>query len=409
MCDTQVQRGADAMWFAKNSDREPGEPQAVIRLPRVVGDPRPRLRATHIEIEQVPERHAVILSKPTWVWGAEIGVNERGVAIGNEAIFSRLRTRARGLLGMDLVRLGLERGHDAEHALGIMTGLLEHYGQGGPAGYRDGAFHYDNSYLIADARDAWVLETAGPHWAAKRIERHWAISNALTLARDYDRCAASVEADGRPDFARTFDTRVMPLLARAQARRGLSMRCLAASDAPGFATFFGHLRAPRGGDHEPLAGGNGRVCMHAAGPIRRSQTTGSLVARLGSDGPQVFATGTSAPCLSLFRPVDFDAEGWSVLTPLHREPIAPLWRQHEAVHRRALFDARLRPTIRADIDATEPAVVHAVEQGDPERANALCREWDRRQRDRIAGTPLDTANRPAGWFWRRQNRLDRIE
>ncbi|MGH8481480.1 MAG: C69 family dipeptidase, partial [Nevskiaceae bacterium] len=132
MCDTQVLVGRDAVWFAKNSDREPSEPQPVVRLDAVRGDAAPTVRATYIELPQVPERHAVILSKPVWCWGAEMGVNGRGVAIGNEAIFSRRATRAPALLGMDLVRLGLERGGSAAEALEVIIRLLEAHGQGGP-------------------------------------------------------------------------------------------------------------------------------------------------------------------------------------------------------------------------------------------------------------------------------------
>src|SRR5262245_44725997 len=144
MCDTQVLLSPNGVWFAKNSDREPGEPQPVVRLPAAVDDAAATVRTTYLEIPQAPQRPAVLLSKPVWCWGAEMGVNERGVAIGNEAIFSRRATHTPALLGMDLVRLGLERGASAEEAVGVMTALLERHGQGGPAGFRDKAFCYDS-------------------------------------------------------------------------------------------------------------------------------------------------------------------------------------------------------------------------------------------------------------------------
>src|ERR1044071_7986923 len=159
MCDTQVLVAPGGVYFAKNSDREPSEPQPVVRLPAVYGDATVMVRATYLEIAQVPRRHAVILSKPVWCWGAEMGANEHGVVIGNEAIFSRQATREPGMLGMDLVRLGLERGATAREALDVMTALLAEHGQGGPAAFADKRFCYDSSFLIADAREAWVLET----------------------------------------------------------------------------------------------------------------------------------------------------------------------------------------------------------------------------------------------------------
>ena len=61
-------------------------------------------------------------------------MNEWGVAIGNEAVWSREEEeRENGLLGMDLVRLGLERSKTAYEALHVITDLLKTYGQGGNA------------------------------------------------------------------------------------------------------------------------------------------------------------------------------------------------------------------------------------------------------------------------------------
>ncbi|VCY59144.1 hypothetical protein BANRA_04908 [Pseudomonas aeruginosa] len=155
MCDTLILRHQGQTWFAKNSDREPAEPQRLLRLPAVRNDPEARLRTTYLDIPQVARRHALVISQPSWIWGAEMGVNEHGVAIGNEAVFTRLtRQRGAALLGMDLLRLGLERGASAREALEVITGLLQRYGQGGPAGYRDKRLRYDNSFLIADPGEA---------------------------------------------------------------------------------------------------------------------------------------------------------------------------------------------------------------------------------------------------------------
>lgn len=397
MCDTQVFIGADAVWFAKNSDREPTEPQPVVRY---VGDPLPpdRLRTTYLDIEQPGPRHAVILSRPAWCWGAEMGVNEHGVAIGNEAIFSRLASLQPALLGMDLVRLGLERAATADEALAVITGLLERYGQGGPAGHRDRRFCYDSSFLIADARGAWVLETAGRHWVAKRVPRFYAISNLLTIGSDYQRCSASVarlaEQQGteRLDFARRFDTRLVPYFAGSRRRRALAEACLrTVSGEPDWRRFAAHLRAHAGGNDDPLTGGPGDVCLHANGFIRRSQTTGSMVAGLRADGVETRFTGTSAPCLSAFRPVAFE-RGWSVLTSEAQAEAAPLWSQWESVHHRALFDAGFRNELRASRDALEASL-----PGEAQSADQAAFDWaaDWITRSDRAGAPR--SNR----YWRR--------
>jgi dipeptidase len=101
MSDAQVLVAADAVWFATNSDRDPSEPQPVVRLPAVAADDATTVRATFLEIPQVPRRLGVILSRPVWCWGAGMGVNERGVAIGSSEVYSKRATDAPALLGGD--------------------------------------------------------------------------------------------------------------------------------------------------------------------------------------------------------------------------------------------------------------------------------------------------------------------
>jgi secernin len=406
MCDTQVQVGPDAVWFAKNSDREPSEPQPVVRVDAVRGDAAPLVRATYIEVPQVPDRHAVLLSRPVWCWGAEMGVNQHGVAIGNEAIFSTRRSTQPALLGMDLVRLGLERGASAAEALDVMTGLLARHGQGGPAGFHDKSFCYDSSFLIADPREAWVLETAGREWAARRVDRCYAISNQLTLGRERDRASPALPADA--DFARRFDTRFMPFFARSAQRRALSLSHLTRGAPPSLARLAFQLRAHQGDGEDPAAGSNGDVCMHAHGFIRRHQTTGSMIARLAPGGPTVLFTGTSAPCLSIFRPAGFEGD-FSVLTPPGREVEALLWRRHEFLHRRALADAGLRGRLRATRDEIERKVFAelAADAPPPEalaRADRLAAAWHKVLWESLP----QTRAAPASRFWARVSAADGI-
>ena len=80
------------------------------------------------------------------------------------ALFAAKGTR------LNVFRLGVERGCSAEEAMGVITSLLAAHGQGGLCSEEPGSqFSYHNSFIIADHREAWVLETAGGFWAAEHV------------------------------------------------------------------------------------------------------------------------------------------------------------------------------------------------------------------------------------------------
>ena len=87
----------------------PRQVHEVVRFGRKEHPPGAKSRTQYLAIPEVPRTHAVILSRPTWLWGAEMGANEHGLCAGNEAVFSREAAvcddGVKRLLGMDLVRL----------------------------------------------------------------------------------------------------------------------------------------------------------------------------------------------------------------------------------------------------------------------------------------------------------------
>lgn len=362
MCDTLVAVGSatadGTVILAKNSDREPNEAQALTYIPHAQHPPGATVRCTYIEVPQVPETYEVILSRPFWMWGAEMGANECGVAIGNEAVFTREPyDETPGLLGMDMIRLALERANTARRALDVIVDLIAAYGQGGNCGYRH-RLYYHNSFIIADRKEAWVLETAGRYWVAERVRSVRAISNGLTIGRQWDLASPGLvehavekrwcRSEEDFDFARAYGDPLYTRLDGCRIRQQRSTALLEA--AKGRITVETMMSALR--DHGPHGDeprwnpGRGwtmdTLCSHASwGPTRRSgQATGSLVAHLAPDLPTFWLTGTSAPCTGLFKPVYLGGAGLPDLGPEPQGTSDPasLWWAHEKLHRAVIRD-----------------------------------------------------------------------
>jgi len=229
MCDTWVAlpdvTAAGTLIFAKNSDRPAFDCQPLVYRPRRTWDAGAILALEYLELPQVAETYAHLGSRPYWSFGYESGLNEHGLVIGNEAIFTRGwraaasseragKPVALGLSGMDVIRLALERTKTASAAVDLIGSLVEQYGQFGSGvpgkGHADGS--YDNSFIVADAREAWVLETCARDWAARRlVGGYMSISNQPTVRTEWDRASAGLEANAAaqgwwsPDPARPFD------------------------------------------------------------------------------------------------------------------------------------------------------------------------------------------------------------
>ncbi|HWA60553.1 MAG TPA: hypothetical protein VG939_04225 [Caulobacteraceae bacterium] len=442
MCDTLIalpaRPGAPAV-FGKNSDRERNEAQGLELHPAVDHPAGATLKATYIEIPQARRTHQVLISRPFWMWGAEMGANAHGVVIGNEAVHSTVpAARRRALTGMDLVRLGLERGASAGEALEVIIQLLERHGQGGDCGHY-ARFYYHNSFIVADAREAYVLETVGRWWAVEHVEGRRALSNALSIGRHPDALSPALKAhaqaqgwtdpnDGSFDFAAHLIDEARDAISRGRARcaRGqlLLDRHATADGAAGQVSPAAMMSILR--DHGPEAEANphwtpadtvGRtLCMHAGPGLRRSQSVASMVSELHEDGrPAIhWVTATSAPCLSIFKPVVLTGPT-TTLPPQgppptdHYDP-ATLWWRHERLHRAVLRDyAALAPAIAAERDALEARfrarMAEAVAGGDVAAAVAECwREAEAAEAswvEAVAGQPLNGRGDPLARSWAR--------
>jgi dipeptidase len=361
MCDTLVRVEGGRVLFAKNSDRDPNEGQLLEWQPRRRHAPGTRLQCTWIDVPQAPETNAVLLSRPFWMWGAEMGANEHGVVLGNEAVFTTEPLEEKALTGMDLLRLALERAASAAEAVEVLTSLLERYGQGGGCGHEKRSFSYHNSFLAADARGAFVVETAGRHTAVERVAPGArSISNGLTIE----------------PFGSRYGDALKTAAAGARERQGRTLALARRARGPG--DLMRILRDHGEGRSAPelrrLNGGLCAPCVHAGGIVVNSQTTGSWVAELTPDGARHFVTGTASPCASLFKPVRVEEPLTLGPAPTDRADEASLWWRGERLARRVARDpARLLPLFAAERDALEAAWL-----ADPTEPAKAFAEGDRR-------------------------------
>jgi secernin len=369
MCDTLCVLTPEGTIFAKSSDRPAGE----LQLPEVQG-PRPaggRLRTQYLAIEDEGSC-AVLLSRPDWLWGAEHGINEHGVAIGNEKVdtTSGVGSAPPALIGMDLVRLGLERARSGDAALDVMVGLLERHGQGG-VGDRTFQVAYDSSFMIADGAMAWVLETAGRTWAAKRlgVGEAAAISNRLSIRQDWT--CASRDVPGGVDFDAWRDTAVDTAytdgrLAASRAFLGRPSSSAEPERSPSVRQVVAHLRDHGSGPwgepgrarrpegevvapppSEVGADGSGiTVCMHVGGVMATTASTIALLPPAGG-APLRSWVAVGSPCVSVYVPLLGLPERSSAGVD------SVLWHQGSELRRRVEEDGGALGPIRDVLDPLE--------------------------------------------------------
>jgi len=393
MCDTMVIVERGRVLFAKNSDRDANEAQIPEWHPRRAYPAGATVQCTHLTIPQIHETCAVLLSRPYWMWGAEMGANEYGVVIGNEAVFTSQPYAATGLTGMDLLRLGLERAYTAQGACAVITRLLEEHGQGGGCGHERRRFTYHNSFLIADPGGAYVLETAGRHWAIEGIAGAYSISNGLTLSA----------------FSRRYSDRLRTRISGCHLRRGrTSLRLGAVRDVLDlFAALRDHGEDQQYPSYSWVNGGMHAPCVHAGGIVASCQTTASWVSELRPGALRHWVTATSAPCTSLFKPVYVERPVEMGASPDDRADDS-LWWRHERFQRTVLRDPEALFSIFAgERDAIEtrwtkhpPASQEAFDEHDKVLGRwygAVCHAAGRDRRPWWVRRYWRERNRRAGW------------
>lgn len=391
MCDTIVVNGnlckKGHTIFGKASDRAVNEPQPLIFVPASNHAAGTKVKCTYIEVEQAAHTNAMILSKPSWIWGGEIGVNEYGVCMGNESVFSKeLNTKEQALVGMDIVRLVLERASTAEEAVKVTGELMEKYGQGGNASF-DTVFHYDNAYIIADEKSAWHVETAGKHyWAAKHVSGAYSISNYLSIDSPdlmHDELIENARKKGYPmeepfDFAKAYIDWSSPVNKSGMLRRCCSFQ-MAGKHGGSFETvhMIETLRAHYSKD--AWTDGDSCVCMHAKNPANPQdvvcETCGAMIAVCNGEDTVMWGTGMGVTCVAPFQPFWFDAFSERQVFPYEKmEDAVNEWIKREGINR-GILDGRIpEGQYKQELYAMEAEWRTRVEQVEKDRTSrkALC-------------------------------------
>jgi dipeptidase len=306
--------------FGKNSDRPANEAQPL-ELHARTSHSGGHAGAQFVKVPQAAVTYRHVGSRPYWCAGYEHGFNEHQVVIGNEALPTRLKeSPTPKLIGMELLRLGLERGKTAAEAVDVITGLVSQFGQGKFANKAD-VRTYDNSFIIADPHEAYIVEAAGHDWAVKQVRHSASISNVCKIGGDADRVSpdAAQRATGAELFEMGFgDSFVFAdaFADRAASTSGIARQCrsealLGAHDGRVDARTVMRVLSDHSDGSNPSepfvedVRGSVSICLHRDDPVNPGSSAASLVADLCADGSRlpVYWCGMYSPCMTLYMPV----------------------------------------------------------------------------------------------------------
>lgn len=410
-CDTWVALANStrdgSVIMAKNSDRKVTEAQPLMYLARRGHPGGETVKLTRMSVPQAKETYEHIGSRPSWTWGYEHGLNEWGVAIGNEAVKSRVPAVADSLIGMDLVRLGLERGKTAYEAMQVMIRHL------------DPKKVSNHSFIIADPRTAWVLETAGKYWVAKQVRDVGAISNVYSIDRDYDEAHPETVSHAIAEgwckserdfsFARCYGPRDKNL-SDAQGRFNRVSSLLRRHKGDLTVEFMMHeisrdhhegtLESPR---YAPNDASFCTVCMHN-GPDH-GRTAATMVAQLWKDKAPplraVYWASFSSPCVNVFKPFYFAGrtvpDSYSVATDTY-DAASPWWWAEKLKRQCDLNYNQLAPIVQARFRETEAWALEKSRRVEAEAAKLMLANREAEAKELLRRFSLECTTRIEGEY-----------
>ncbi|MFX1487803.1 MAG: hypothetical protein ACFFBI_01555, partial [Promethearchaeota archaeon] len=181
----------------------------------------------------------------------------------------------------------------------------------GGCAYNDPSWLYHNSFIIADPDEAYVLETADRWWIAEKVEGVRSISNNLSIQGkgDFRRDGIIEHAINKGycksetdfNFASTFSGASVSTLPSPNSREGKARLLL--KENVGNITLNMMMEFLR----EHQAG----ICMHGG-----FESVGSQISHLFEQDRSVhWFTGTTLPCVSIYKPYTFPIEGQKYYRP----------------------------------------------------------------------------------------------
>jgi dipeptidase len=209
----------------------------------------------------------------------------------------------------------LERCHSARQALELITDLVVRHGQRGPD-------ETDNVLLVADPREAYVVEAAGAHWAWAEVRELRAVSDVGLIRQDWQRlspglaeevfCGQLWPDDGdKLDFGGCLGLEPM---GRESALRRWGRAALLLEQQNGHidAGFLRRLLADHYEgtsyeiDPQDASAGPRSLCRHAGGD--GTFTVASCLVMLEAEAIPHAWCAFGPPCLSVYLPVFVDGD-----------------------------------------------------------------------------------------------------
>ncbi|WP_369600753.1 hypothetical protein AAIA72_13060 [Hahella sp. SMD15-11] len=292
MGEAFVWRSPAGIWLGMNQSAPVGQPQRVERYAGLTLPPG--IPVTHETLPRIARDGLdIIIGRPARCWGASMGANEAGVAGSVIRADNRWHFRS-SLLKEDLLRLALMQATSAKAAVGLVSLYVERFARSGRRSMEPAVFTF------ADGEAIWVMETRGRAWWAQSVGHFTALTGAPAWSGDARLHSANADEASRPACLPAAMERRQRALARGLAH-------VINHHETGDFTLLANIL--RGDISEHWQHQDDAICRH--GSLWHRETANSFLALLTpGERPQLWFTGSSRPCISLFKPVSWDAEPW---------------------------------------------------------------------------------------------------